>query len=247
LATALTVLLGTALMSASAIGFGLSRAHKPRFESTALDASRTDPATGYNVNNNMWNCPQPACGRQLIWANSSSDWGVVATMAKNNTAVLTYPDVQELWPDVPLSSARRLDSTFRQSMPRDGIYEAAYDVWLNNWNTEIMIWVDTVHEKLYTRRIGTAVLGGQRFTVYASSGKSHGFPSGPFDFALNRNEASGRVDILGAIRWLERRGYLRAASERLSAVDFGWEICSTVGKAERFSVSRFAISASGIR
>jgi hypothetical protein len=225
----------------------------PVFESTGLSATWTDPETGLNVNNDMWNCPQAACIRQEIWANSSSDWGVVSTMAKGNTAVLTYPAVQELFGEngqpAPLASARELLSTFTESMPTTSgtIGEAAYDIWLNNWNTEIMIWVDNQHQRFYDPVAGTATFNGQRFTVYVTPGKSDGYPSGPFFFVLQRNETSGTVNILAAIRWLERAGYLSASGAGINAADFGWEICSTNGVAEDFSISRYTVSVNGIQ
>jgi hypothetical protein len=224
----------------------------PRFTSAARSGSWTDLTTGLNVNNDMWNCPRPACGMQEIWANSSSDWGVVSNMAKGNAAVLTYPAVQKKF-DVnggpaPLANARKLQSTFTESMPTTSgtVGEAAYDIWLNSWNTEVMIWVDNQHQKLYGQDVGIAKIRGQKFTVYASSGTSGGYPSGPFDFVLDKNETSGTVSILGAIQWLEDHGFISPSGAGIDAVDFGWEICSTNGVTENFAVSRYSISSEGI-
>jgi hypothetical protein len=235
-----------------AVGHATAPPAHPRWESTGLMADWTDPVTGLNVGNNMWNCPQAACGREEIWANSSSDWGVVSTMAKGNTAVLTYPNVQETFGanDEPasLANARQLVSTFAEQMPTTSgtISEAAYDIWLNNWNTEIMIWVDNQHQRFYIPVRGTITVGGQKFSVYAYTGTSGGYPSGPFDFVLQGNETSGTVNILGAIQWLEKHGYISANGAGINAVDFGWEICSTGGHPEDFSVSHFTISTQGI-
>jgi hypothetical protein len=223
----------------------------PKFESTGLMAEWVDPNTGLNVNNDMWNCPQRACGRQEVWANSSSDWGVVSTMAKGNTAVLTYPAVQEQFGannnSAPLSNARELRSTFTESMPTSAgtIGEAAYDIWLNGWNTEVMIWVDNQHQTFSQPVMATATFNGQTFTVYRDPGTSKGYPSGPVFFVLNHNETSGTVDILAVFRWLQRSGFL-TSSAGLNAVDFGWEICSTNGVPEYFSVSRYTLSSQGL-
>lgn len=223
----------------------------PKFKSTKLMGEWVDPHTGFNVSNDMWNCPQRACGRQEIWANSSSDWGVVSTMAKGNTEVLVYPAVQELFgannQPAPLAKARELVSTFRESMPTTPgtIGEAAYDIWLNNWNTEVMIWVDNQHQRFYRPVVATATFGGQRFTVYRAPGTSHGYPSGPVFFVLNHNETSGTIDILAVFRWLQHSGFLSSGAS-LDAVDFGWEICSTNGVPEYFSVSHYTLAAKGI-
>lgn len=224
----------------------------PRFESTGLFATWVDPKTGLNVNNDMWNCPHPACGRQSVWANSSADWGVVSTMAHGNTAVMAYPAVQDLFsrgnPPAPLADARELLSTFTESMPATPgtIGEAAYDIWLNDWNTEIMIWVDNQHQRFNRPPVATVIFNGQRFAVYVTHGGSGGYPRGPFFFVLQRNETSGTVDVLAAIRWLERVGYLAPSRTGINAVDFGWEICSTGGVAEDFSISRYTLSVKGI-
>jgi hypothetical protein len=225
----------------------------PKFKSTALMGDWTDPKTGLNVSNDMWNCPQHACGRQEVWANSSGNWGVVSTMAKGNTAVLTYPAVQQQFgasnQPALLANASELVSTFTQSMPTTAgtIGEAAYDIWLNDWNTEVMIWVDNQHQTFYQPLLGTITFNGQKFRMYMDHGVSHGYPSGPFFFVLQDNETHGTIDILAVFHWLERAGYLSAAKDSLTAVDFGWEICSTNGVPENFSISHYTLTAKGIQ
>jgi hypothetical protein len=225
----------------------------PKFRSSALSGTWVDPHTGLNVSNDMWNCPQAACGKQEVWANSSGDWGVTSTMAKGNTAVLTYPAVQQQFGanDQPasLAHASELKSTFTEAMPTTAgtIGEAAYDIWLNGWNTEVMIWVDKQHETFYQPVLGTATFGGQQFTVYLDHGVSHGYPSGPFFFVLQHNETHGTIDILAVFHWLERAGYLSPSKGGLNAVDFGWEICSTNGVPENFSISHYTLAVKGIQ
>ena len=224
----------------------------PKFESTGLNAGWTDPETGFNISNDMWNCPQAACGRQEVWANSSGDWGVVSTMAKGNTAVLVYPAVQQQFganQPALLGNASELVSTFNEAMPTTAgtIGEAAYDIWLNDWNTEVMIWVDNQHQTFYQPLLGTATFGGQQFRIYMDHGVSHGYPSGPFFFVLQHNETHGTIDILAVFHWLERAGYLSAAKDTLTAVDFGWEICSTNGVPENFNISHYTLTAKGIQ
>jgi hypothetical protein len=95
--------------------------------------------------------------------------GVVSTMAAGNTAVLTYPDIGRLYNDKPVSSFRLVRDGFTESMPRNmkGLRaEAANDLWLNHWNIEMMIWVDTVGRSLAGgTRIGSATISGQRMEV----------------------------------------------------------------------------------
>jgi hypothetical protein len=225
----------------------------PRFKSSALSGTWIDPHTGLNVSNDMWNCPQTACGKQQVWANSSGEWGVTSTMAKGNTAVLTYPAVQQQFGanDQPasLAHASELKSTFTEAMPTTAgtIGEAAYDIWLNGWNTEVMIWVDNQHQTFYQPLLGTATFNGQRFRIYMDHGVEHGYPSGPFFFVLQHNETQGTIDILAVFHWLEKAGYLSAAKGGINAVDFGWEICSTNGVPENFSISHYTLTVKGIQ
>ena len=187
-----------------------------------------------------------------MWANSSGDWGVVSTMAKGNTAVLVYPAVQQQFganQPALLGNASELVSTFTEAMPTTAgtIGEAAYDIWLNDWNTEVMIWVDNQHQTFYQPLLGTATFGGQQFRIYMDHGVSHGYPSGPFFFVLQHNETHGTIDILAVFQWLERAGYLSAAKDTLTAVDFGWEICSTNGVPENFHISHYTLTVQGIQ
>jgi hypothetical protein len=228
---------------------------QPRFETTApantqddnlLNKDWVDPNTGIDIRQNMWNCPStnPPCGAQTLWANSSSNWGVVSDQAKGNTAVMVYPDAQNVYtlpsgdPD-PLKNFGIIQSTFKERSPSVGDFEAAYDLWLNNWNTEVMIWVDNHGQTPAGNVVGTTTIYGQRFTVWSSAGQSGGYPSGPFTFVLNKNEKGGRVHILSAFRVLEEMKLIPATSS-LDDIEFGWEICSTGGHPENFEVTSYS-------
>ncbi len=225
----------------------------PRFKTTAPAGTHngqllmngwTDPKTGLNVRQNMWNCPNH-CGAQTLWANSSSDWGIVSDQPKGNTAVLTGPDVQEVFTrgddtPAPLRGFKRIWSTFTQSMPAQGDFEADYDIWLNNWNTEIMIWTDVHGQTPAGSPVATVSLYGQKWTLWKSSGSSGGYPSGPFSLVLHGNETKGTVHILATLDWLMAHRYVPANSA-IDDVEYGWEICSTNGRAENFSMTSYAM------
>jgi hypothetical protein len=51
------------------------------------------------------------------------------------------------------------------------------------------------------------------------------------------------VNVLADLDWLESNGYMPAGSG-LNQIDFGWEICSTGGTAQTFTMSNFGIQAS---
>lgn len=231
------ILAGTvALLMPTAVAVASVPAH-PRWKSSSTSGQWTH--NGYLFQNDMWNCPKPACGKQTIWANSKDDWGAVSTMAAGNTAIMTYPNLGKLYNDQPVSRFKQIVDAFKESMPRSirGLSaEAADDVWLNHYKIEMMMWVDKAGRSLAgATRIGSATIYGQHFGVWR-------FGSSEFIFNLNHNETSGKTHILSGIRWLVSHGKI-PAGPTLTQAEFGWEIASTHGQPGSFSMSRFSMSA----
>jgi hypothetical protein len=201
---------------------------------------------GYNnsVGNNMWGCGSGNCGPQTVTAYNPGNWSVTSNQAAGNTGVLTYPDVQQVfgrWDgkgNVPLSGFSSITSDFTEEM--NGNHgtdaEAGYDIWLSGTKrSEVMIWVDNVGRgnggaTLY----GHTTIRGQAFTVYT-------YGSGEIIVSLDKNETSGTVDLLATLRWLQAHG-LVSSSAALGQVDFGWEICSTGGRPETFTISKYSLT-----
>lgn len=184
---------------------------------------------GYVLNNNEWN---GSAGPQTIWADSYRHWGVASNQPAGNTAIETYPDVQKVYNNPRVWSFHTIRNGFTESMPSGAglSSEAADDIWLNNYNLEVMIWVDNHGQKIYDQVIGHTTVFGQHFTVYRNGTE--------FIFALNHNETHGKTHILASIAWLMRHGYV-PHSATLTAVEFGWEIASTNGHPMNFKVSNY--------
>jgi hypothetical protein len=185
---------------------------------------------GFILYNNEWN---PSAGPQTIWADSYSHWGVQSNQAAGNVAVETYPCVQKDFSDVPISSFRLIRNGFTESMPVGDVgldAEAADDVWLNNNNIEVMIWVDNHGQTPAGHVIGNVTIFGQRFALW--------YGGITYTFVLNHNETSGVTHILASIQWLIDHGYV-PASATLAQVNFGWEIASTNGKPTDFAVTQY--------
>ena len=221
------LLAAVAVLAAATPAFAAIPAHVKWQSSAPLAAWNNG---GFIVYNNEWN---DSAGPQTIWADSYRHWGVESTQQAGNTAVETYPCVQKNFSNVPVSSIRLLRNGFTESMPANtkGLdAEAADDVWLNNYNIEVMIWVDNHGQRPSGNVIGHAAIFGQHFAVW------HGGTD--YTFALDHNETTGMTHIQASLRWLISHGYI-PASATLTQVNFGWEIASTNSKAEDFKLTGY--------
>jgi hypothetical protein len=210
------------------------------------------------VGNDVWT----NSGTQTLTANGPADWSVTANQPAGNTSVRAYPNTGTTVPWIAGTSANpalstwsSMTSTFAedfQAHTNGGtIGEAAYDIWLNNWANEVMIQTDFAGDTARPRCDGIgAVITTQTF------GGTGGVPAQTWDLCqfgseliwqlpTGTNLAAGSVDILGMLTWLETHGsgsYLPAGST-LTAVGFGFEICSTGGQDETFPLTGFTLTA----
>jgi hypothetical protein len=207
------------------------------------------------VSNQCWADPQ--CP-QTLSANNPGQWQVVAREPAGNTGVRTYPDAQQLFnnwngsgwnncsacTDTPLARLTTLSSTYTEVTPRPGtIAQFAWDIWTGNNSGpgEIMIWVDNSGRGSGgATQVGTATIAGQAWTIYEyGTGELIWSLGAPGTFA---QQGSGTVDILAILRESVRQG-LTSAGATIGQVNAGWEICSTGGVNQTFSVSRYTVTA----
>src|SRR5262249_54147117 len=115
------------------------------------------------------------------------------------------------------------------------------DVWLNNWNNEVMIQHDFANNGACPS-LATVTFGGaggvpvQKWNLCKDDSELIWKLAGG-------NEQSGSVDRLSMLPRLQNPGHLPQAST-LTAIGYGWEIASTGGQSEKFTVSQYSISAS---
>jgi hypothetical protein len=201
------------------------------------------------VINNIWNDISGAA--QTLTASNPGDWSVRADMPAGNTAVVSYPDTQQIYtttadtPD-PMSAFSSITSTYTEAGPGSGNgndYEAAYDIWAgtgsDNYAQEIMVWVDNHGQRPAGNQVATATIDGASYQVWSTG--SAGSTGDPVSLVLNSNETSGTVNVLADLNWLESNGYMPAGSG-LNQIDFGYEICSTGGVPETFTLSGYSLT-----
>jgi hypothetical protein len=204
-------------------------------------ATHNTPDGRFDLYNNEWNT-SASPGPQTICGDSASDWQVTSTQRAGNTAVLTYPSVQLNYNGgngYPVSRFTSMSSSYAESMHASGgtDAEAAYDIWVNGLNKEVMVWVDNHGQAPAGSKVATTSFSGATWDLYETGDHSY------MAFVREGNATSGTVDLHAALAFLEGRGDLKS-TDNLWQVNFGWEVCSTGGAPETFTASNYSLTSS---
>jgi hypothetical protein len=194
----------------------------------------------YYVYNDMWGI-QGYQVSQTLHACSHSDWYVVADMNNGNGDghVKTYPNAQ--WDtngNPQITSYKSVTSSFAMSGTPAGIYEYAYDIWVNglatSGSTEVMIWTYNHGQRPSGSVVANATLGGRSYQVWKNGSY--------IAFVADQGFASGTMDLRQFLQWIIGQGWL-TNSATLSQVCYGVELVSTDNVPETFSFSNFSVNA----
>jgi hypothetical protein len=197
---------------------------------------------GYYVHNNMWNSAKYSPCTSTLHASSPDNWYVVARMnnKKGDGAVKTYPNVHKDYASAPIDSFESITSSFVETSPHVGIYNFAYDIWINgiasSGCTEIMIWTDNFHQVPGGKYMQDVTFGGQAYKVYKRSS------SGYIAFVATTNLTSGTVNLLEIVKWAIAKGWI-SSKPTLNQICFGVETVSTDDADATFRVTAFSIDA----
>lgn len=195
---------------------------------------------GYYVHNNMWNSRNYSPCIQTLSAWSHGRWHVAAKMndSTRDGAVKTYPNVHVDYANVPISSFNSITSAFTEKSPHVGIYNVAYDIWINGIAkpgcTEIMIWTDNFHQVPGGTYVEDATIGRHVFKVLKTPDRGY------IAFVATPDFNSGALSLLDVMKWVIAKGWIPAEST-LGQICFGIEIVSTDDKEARFEVAAFSI------
>jgi len=189
---------------------------------------------GFFVSNNMWN---DTVGPQTTYACSYSNWYTVSTETNSAGAVKTYPNVHKDF-NAPVSSFNTITSSYAEVSPSSGIWNFAYDIWLNGTasagSTEVMIWNDVKGQTPAGSKVTTVTLGGKTYDVWKTSNSSY------IAFVLKSYDNSGTVNLLEMFNWITAQGWL--SNPTLSQIDYGVEIVSTDGAPMTFKFTNFSLT-----
>jgi hypothetical protein len=198
---------------------------------------------GYWVHNNMWNASSYDISETLR-ACSHGNWSVRVT-ADNSTgdgAVKTYPNVHRDFDsgngEPRLSSFTRISSTWAARTPGVGIYNAAYDIWLNGvpGDNEVMIWTDNLRQVPAGDVVARGLsFGGNRWRLWATD------DNGYIAFVASHRLTHGTVPIRKMLSYLVAHGRISQDST-LGQICYGFEVVSTDGAPAKFKVNAFSVS-----
>jgi hypothetical protein len=219
--------------------------------STCTNPSHTipmDPAdpqagitlSGYYVDADTWNAANYQVS-QTMYVCDYGNWYVIANMNndKKDGAVKTYPNVhKDFSPSPKISSFTEMSSCFAHTAPHVGIYEFAYDIWLNgvasSGSTEVMIWTDNYLQVPSGSAVETVTFDGRSYEVHRSGSY--------IAFVATKNVTSGTLNLLSFFEHIISKGWIPDTST-VSAIDYGVELVSTNGMDARFEVNDFTLTA----
>jgi hypothetical protein len=233
----LTILAVVALSTAP---FLLASATEPTFVTSDPNGGRADG--DYYIHNNLWNSSKYTPCTSRLYASSKEHWYVLAKM-NNKTgdgAVKTYPNVHRDYHDTAIDAFESITSHFADKTPQVGIYNVAYDIWINGIAspgcTEIMIWTENFHQAPGGRYVQDATFGGRNYKVYKTPNNRYIalVAASPLD--------SGSIDLLEIIKWTIAKEWLPGKST-LGQICFGVETVSTDDAEAKFEVTAFSIDA----
>ncbi|WP_410591150.1 GH12 family glycosyl hydrolase domain-containing protein [Amycolatopsis sp. lyj-23] len=211
----------------------------PEFTTSDPDGGWSDG--GYYVHNNMWNAGE--AGPETLRACAYDNWYVDSTQP-DSTSVKTYPNVHK---DInnqngkPFNDYSVIKSTFAGRGPGTGVYDVAYDLWLNGVGngkgvTEVMVWTENSKQVPSGDKLTTYTAGGLTYDVWADD-------EGYVAFVSRATQYSGSVDLKAMIAWAIGKG-LVPANPTVNQIGYGIEFCSTGGGKARFTLSDFSVTMS---
>jgi hypothetical protein len=196
--------------------------------------------SGYYVDEDTWNAANYPV-TQTMYICDYGNWYAVANMnnSSGDGAVKTYPNVHKDFGSSPLiSSFTTISSSFAHTAPHVGIYEFAYDIWLNgvasSGSTEVMIWTDNYFQTPSGSSMETVTFDGQSYQVYKSGSY--------IAFVETNNVTSGTVNLLSFFNHIITKGWIPSTST-IGAIDYGVELVSTNSMDATFAVNAFSLTA----
>ena len=190
------------------------------------------------LNQNIWS-NNPAY-HQTLYGASPENWYITANVNTGFGGVQAYPNVG--WNmDGTVDSKASTTSSWDVTIPTDTTKVAgwaAYDLWFNDWNDEVMVQTDIVANSDYDcNGVATITVSGTPWHM-CDFGSERVWKPGTDDQHL-QNRTTGSVDIKAFLTWMEQNGKLPPNST-WTAGSFGFEVCDTESTTQTFKVNGFS-------
>jgi hypothetical protein len=192
----------------------------------------------YSWSNDVWGS---GAGPQSIWVNSTSNWGIW-TQQPNTGGIKSYAH-EQIYYGRNINSMNTLTSSWNQSTPGYGVWDAAYDVWDSNNSHEIMIWTNWLGAKPISYnwdssgnpvpRNYNVCVGNGCWNVYVGSNGSNQVLS----FLRTSKTNNSSVDIKALLRWAEGQGIF--GNLYIGSVQYGVEVTSTNNSGTNFGFTNY--------
>jgi hypothetical protein len=201
---------------------------------------------GYYVHNNVWNAGE--AGPETLYACSFKNWYVRSTQP-NTTSVKAYPNVHldiNSLNGSPISNYSTITSTFAATSPHVGIYNVAYDLWLNGvgWGggtTEVMIWTENYKQVPLGATVAPQMtFGAVKYDVYRYTSSSDGGVQ-VITLLSTAAQTSGSVDLKAILNWIVSKGWI-SSNATVNQIGYGVEICSTENQPATFYFTDFSVT-----
>lgn len=209
-----------------------------------IPSSLSNPQSGvsignYYVDNDSWNFSKYPTSSQTIYVCSYNNWYATVNVSDtaNNGEVKTYPSVHDDFNSPALSSFTTISSIYAQTPPSSGAWDMAYDIWINNYATELMIWTHSSGRQAHVPgipQVGTVTLSGITYNIHKSGSYI------AYDMPTARD--SGTINIKEVINDMISRGYITSGST-LSSIQYGVEVCDVGGVNTNFVFNNFSVTA----
>lgn len=200
----------------------------------------------YVVNNNVWN--RGEAGPQTIYADAWNRWCIISDQPGSGVddSVKSYADTQK-HVSIPLSSMTSIPSTFNVTTPDGGgtvpangkQWNAAYDLWLDNFGTEVMVWNNWTANWQYwynTYKGEIATIDGVNYYAYRNANSTAMW------FIRQDVTNQGSVDLASVLRWAVGKGWIKN-TQTLGEIEYGFEVLYT-GTPTTFTLNDYTLSTS---
>ncbi|MGP3971305.1 GH12 family glycosyl hydrolase domain-containing protein [Streptomyces sp. 6N223] len=229
----LTLIIAPVVALLTIVGYTASTAQAQAWESCDQWGENTFD-DGYTVYNNIWGS---GAGSQCISAESGQQFTVHADHPDTG-GIKSYPNSN--WNvNQPINAINSFTTSYDVTVPEAGAYNTAYDIWDENHQHEIMLWLNWYGPVgPIGSPVGTAELGGHTWDVYTGSNGANNV----YSFLRQGNSSAGEIDVVPILDYIVEQGWM-SADTVIGQSQLGFEITSSAGGMD-FTVNNYAVSTS---